>query len=67
VALHQRSHGTEVNLAAVFGMNVLEDCLSSKRSWVSNAFVKVLDVLRVGASKAHEGRILTISVDSVHG
>ena len=66
LALHHHCHGTDVSLAAVFGMNVLEHFLGSQRSWVSTALVEVLDVLCVRAGKTDEGRTLLISTDSVH-
>jgi hypothetical protein len=66
LALDHHCHGTDVSLAAVFGMNVLEHFLSGQRSWVWNVFVKVVDVLCVRAGKTDEGRTLMIFTDSAH-
>ena len=63
---HYHSHRTHVRFTAVFGMNVLQHCLRGQRAWVSNASVKVLNVLRVCASTTDKGRTSVVSTDAVH-
>jgi hypothetical protein len=65
-AVHCHRRCTHVSLAAVFGMNVLEHRLGSQRSWISSAFVKVLDTNCVRAGQTDEGRTPMVSTDSVH-
>jgi hypothetical protein len=44
---HYHRHCTHVSFTAVLGVDVLQHCVSSKRSSVSNVSVEVLDTHRV--------------------
>ena len=50
----------------MFGVNMLEHCVSGKRSRVSDASVKVFNALCMSTSKTDERRTLIASTDSVH-
>ena len=50
----------------MLGVNVLQHCVSSQRSWVSNPPVKVLDALCVSAGKTDESRTPIVFTDAVH-
>jgi hypothetical protein len=63
---HYHSHPTHVRFTAVLGTNMLQHCLRGQRAWVSDACVKVLDVLRVCASTTDKNRTGVISADAVH-
>ena len=63
---HYHRRGTHMNLPTVFGMDVLQHCLSGQRSRVSNASFKVLDAFCVSAGTTDEARTPIISTDAVH-
>lgn len=66
LSFHYYRHCTQVSFTAMFGMNVFQHCLSSKRSGVSGASVKVLDALCVSACKTGEDRTPTVCANAVH-
>ena len=49
--LHHHRHCTHVSFTAVLDIDVLQHCVSSQRSLVSDVSVKVLDALCVRAGK----------------
>jgi hypothetical protein len=63
---HYHRHCTHVSFTAVLGVDVLQHCVSSKRSSVSNVSVEVLDTHRVKASNTDEGQTVLLSNDAVH-
>ena len=63
---HHRRHRTHVSFTAVLGMNVLQHCVSSQRSLVPNAPVKVLDAICVRAGKTYQRHSIIVFTYAVH-
>jgi hypothetical protein len=63
---HYHRHCTHVSFTAVLGVDVLQHCVSSKRSSVSNVSVEVLGAHLVKTGATDEGQTVLLSNDAVH-
>jgi len=63
---HYHRHCTHVSFTAVLRVDVLQHCVSSKRSSVSNVSVDVLSAHLVKTGTTDEGQTVLLSNDTVH-
>jgi hypothetical protein len=64
--LHHYRHWAHVSFTAVLGMDVPQHCVGSRRSWVSDVPVEVLNALCVIAGKTSERHAVLVSTNAVH-
>jgi hypothetical protein len=64
--LSHHGHRTGVSFPTVLSMDVLQHCMSSQRSLVPNASVKILHAIRVRTGKTYQGYPVTVSANAVH-